>query len=76
MDIFNTCVNMIASINEHQKGIAKQILYPVLPQFTEAFVQALQVPDGPISDSGLKMEVLKVEYFAQSSSHGVTKMAF
>jgi len=40
--------------------VAKQLLFPVLPQFTEAFVQALQVPDGLTSDSGLKMEVLNV----------------
>lgn len=32
----------------------------MVQQFTEAFVQALQMPDGPTSDSGLKMEVLKV----------------
>lgn len=32
----------------------------MVQQFTEAFVQALQMPDGPSSDSGLKMEVLKV----------------
>lgn len=32
----------------------------MVQQFTEAFVQALQVPDGPTSDSGFKMEVLKV----------------
>jgi hypothetical protein len=59
VDIFNTCACMIASINELNKGIAKQLLFPVLPQFTEAFVQSLQLPDGLTSDSGLKMEVLK-----------------
>ena len=32
----------------------------MVQQFTEAFVQALQIPDGPTSDSGFKMEVLKV----------------
>lgn len=31
-----------------------------MQQFTEAFVHALHMPDGPSSDSGLKMEVLKV----------------
>ena len=47
-------------MNDLQKGVAKELLYPVLPRFTEAFVQALQVPDGPTNDSGLKMEILKV----------------
>lgn len=42
------------------QGIAKQLLFPVIPQFTHAFVEALVVPDGPSSDSGLKMEILKV----------------
>ena len=40
--------------------MAKELLYPLLPKFTEAMVAALQVPDGFTSDSGLKMEILKV----------------
>lgn len=32
----------------------------MVQQFTGAFVQALQTPDGPTADSGFKMEVLKV----------------
>ncbi|KAK2163574.1 hypothetical protein LSH36_77g04009 [Paralvinella palmiformis] len=58
VDIFNTCAGLISTMNDLHKGVAKQLLFPVLPQFTEAFVQALQVPDGLTSDSGLKMEVL------------------
>ena len=42
------------------QGAAKVLILPVVQQFTEAFVQALQVPDGPTADSGFKMEVLKV----------------
>ena len=42
------------------QGLAKQLLFPVIPQFTQAFVEALLVPDGPSSDSGLKMEIMKV----------------
>lgn len=42
------------------QGAAKVLILPVVQQFTEAFVQALQIPDGPTSDSGFKMEVLKV----------------
>lgn len=46
------------------QGVAHALIFPVVQQFTEAFVQALQLPDGPTSDSGLKMEVLKVRYAA------------
>ncbi|KAL4226818.1 Importin 9 [Mactra antiquata] len=59
VNIFNICANMIATMSEFQKGLSKQLLFPVIPQFTEAFVQALLIPDGPTSDSGLKMEILK-----------------
>ncbi|KAH3881360.1 importin-9-like isoform X2 [Dreissena polymorpha] len=59
VNIFNICAGMIAAMDELKKGLAKQLLFPVLPQFTEAFVQALVVPDGLSSDSGLKMEVMK-----------------
>uniref|UniRef100_A0A672QF53 Importin-9-like n=1 Tax=Sinocyclocheilus grahami TaxID=75366 RepID=A0A672QF53_SINGR len=41
------------------EGAANTLIFPVVQQFTEAFIQALQIPDGPTSDSGLKMEVLK-----------------
>ena len=61
MDIFTTLTGLIASMDSCAKGTAKQLLYPILPKFTEAMVEALQVPDGFSSDSGLKMEILKVE---------------
>ena len=44
------------------KGIAKKFLFPFLPQFVTVFTAALQQPDGSTSDSGLKMEVLKVRW--------------
>jgi len=59
VNIFNTCAGLIAAMNELHKGTAKQLLFPVLAQFTEAFVQAIQQPDGLTMDSGLKVEVLK-----------------
>ncbi|XP_060701629.1 importin-9 [Hemiscyllium ocellatum] len=59
VEIFTTCANLICAIEEVEKGAAKALIFPVVQQFTEAFVQALQMPDGPSSDSGLKMEVLK-----------------
>ena len=43
------------------QGAAKALIFPVVQQFTQAFIQALQMPDGASSDSGLKMEVLKVK---------------
>ncbi|CAB1418699.1 unnamed protein product [Pleuronectes platessa] len=59
VEIFTTCANLICAIEEMEKGAAKALIFPVVQQFTAAFVQALQMPDGPSSDSGLKMEVLK-----------------
>ncbi|MBN3307016.1 IPO9 protein, partial [Amia calva] len=59
VEIFTTCANLICTIEEIEKGAAKALIFPVVQQFTEAFVQALQMPDGHSSDSGLKMEVLK-----------------
>ncbi|XP_072308720.1 importin-9 isoform X2 [Eucyclogobius newberryi] len=59
VEIFTTCANLICAIEELEKGAAKALIFPVVQQFTEAFVHALQMPDGPTSDSGLKMEVLK-----------------
>lgn len=54
----NGCVG--ADFALWHQGAAKVLIFPVVQQFTEAFVQALQIPDGPTSDSGFKMEVLKV----------------
>ncbi|ELW47676.1 Importin-9 [Tupaia chinensis] len=59
VEIFTTCAHMICNMEELEKGAAKVLIFPVVQQFTEAFVQALQIPDGPTSDSGFKMEVLK-----------------
>ncbi|CAL1608809.1 unnamed protein product [Knipowitschia caucasica] len=59
VEIFTTCANLICAIEELEKGAAKALIFPVVQQFTVAFVQALQMPDGSTSDSGLKMEVLK-----------------
>uniref|UniRef100_A0A4W6C319 Importin 9 n=1 Tax=Lates calcarifer TaxID=8187 RepID=A0A4W6C319_LATCA len=51
VEIFTTCANLICAIEELEKGAAKALIFPVVQQFTEAFVQALQMPDGPSSDS-------------------------
>ena len=44
------------------QGIAKDVLFPLLPQFTQAFVEVLAMSDSPTVDCGLKMEVLKVSF--------------
>ncbi|KAL7985445.1 hypothetical protein Chor_004015 [Crotalus horridus] len=51
VEIFTTCAQMICNMEELEKGAAKVLIFPVVQQFTEAFVQALQMPDGPTSDS-------------------------
>lgn len=43
------------------QGVAKQLLFPVLSQFTKAFIHCLQLPDSPTCDSGLKLEIIKVK---------------
>ncbi|KAJ1139608.1 hypothetical protein NDU88_005976 [Pleurodeles waltl] len=59
VEIFTTCAHMVCNMEELEKGAAKALIFPVVQQFTEAFVQCLRMPDGPTADSGLKMEVLK-----------------
>lgn len=54
-----------------RQGAAKVLIFPVVQQFTEAFVQALQIPDGPTSDSGFKMEVLKVNIYCDGGAGGL-----
>lgn len=55
------------------QGAAKVLIFPVVQQFTEAFVQALQMPDGPTSDSGFKMEVLKVSWLTLIGNDQIQK---
>ncbi|XP_005100562.2 importin-9 isoform X2 [Aplysia californica] len=57
--IFNIVAGMVSTMQEFQKGVAKQLLFPVVPQFTKAFIQCLQLPDSHTCDSGLKLEVIK-----------------
>ncbi|KAH9510177.1 Importin 9 [Bulinus truncatus] len=57
--IFNVVAGMISTMQEYQKGIAKQLLMPVLPQFTKAFIHCLTLPNSVTCDSGLKLEVIK-----------------
>ena len=54
---------LIFDFDQHSfQGIAKKIVFPILPQFTQAFVQVLALQeDSPTVDCGLKMEVLKVK---------------
>ncbi|KAK7490568.1 hypothetical protein BaRGS_00018171 [Batillaria attramentaria] len=57
--IFSVFAGMISTMEEYKKSTGKQLLFPILPQFVEAFLQGLKTPDGPTSDSGLKREVIK-----------------
>ncbi|XP_043224474.1 importin-9-like isoform X2 [Amphibalanus amphitrite] len=59
VEIFHTVASLIATVAEYDRNLAKSLLVPVLPKFTEALVKSLSVPYGPASDCGLKMEVLK-----------------
>ena len=62
VDIYNKLASLIAHSNGHDKGSAKQLLYPSLPQFIEVFVKALQQPNGLSCDNGLRIEIVKVAY--------------
>lgn len=66
MEIFHTVALLIATVAEFDRNLAKSLLAPVLPKFTEALVKSLSVPYGETSDSGLKMEVLKGQWLAVS----------
>ncbi|KAL1416150.1 hypothetical protein MTO96_006416 [Rhipicephalus appendiculatus] len=59
VEIFSTCAQIIATMGHMDKSTTKTLLYPILPQFTEALVEALKIPDGPTSDCGIKKEILK-----------------
>lgn len=61
MEIFSTLANLICMMGEYNRSLAKNLLYPNLPAFTQALVKGLQVPDGFTSDSGLKKEILSGE---------------
>ncbi|XP_029213390.2 importin-9-like isoform X1 [Acropora millepora] len=58
-DIFNTCASLICAMEDDNLGVAKKILFPIMPQFTQAFVQVLALADSQTVDCGLKMEALK-----------------
>lgn len=45
-------------MGEYNRSLAKTLLYPTLPAFTQALVKGLQTMDGFTSDSGLKKEIL------------------
>ncbi|XP_015915649.1 importin-9 [Parasteatoda tepidariorum] len=68
VEIFSTCTELIAAMAPYNKSAPKDLLYPILPKFSEALVSALKIPDGQTSDSGLKKDILNalrslVKYF-------------
>ncbi|CAH3035838.1 unnamed protein product [Porites lobata] len=57
-EIFNTCASQICAMERHNMGIAAR--FPMLPEFTKAFVQVLAIQEGSATvDCGLKMKVIK-----------------
>ena len=58
-NIFATLAGLIGLMKEFYKGVDKQNLQPFLPDFLKSCVHQLAVPDGPTSDCGHKMEILK-----------------
>ena len=72
--IINLCrIRAYILASFYQQDIAKQLLFPFVPQFTQSFIQALQVPDGYTSDSGLKMEIVKVHNYCTNSHYSLKK---
>lgn len=61
VEIFSTLAGVICMMGEYNRTLAKTLLYPTLPAFTQALVKGLQTPDGFTSDSGLKKEILSGE---------------
>lgn len=59
VEIFTTCSQMLCAMAEYNVNISRNILAPVLPAFCEKLVNDLGVVDGPLSDCGLKMEIMK-----------------
>lgn len=57
--IFSIIAGLIGLMKKVYKGIDKQHLYPYLPDFLNTCSQQLSTPDGPTSDCGFKMEILK-----------------
>lgn len=57
--IFSTIAGLIGLMKDFYKGVDKQNLHPFLPDFLSSCCQQLSLPDGPTSDCGHKMEILK-----------------
>lgn len=59
VDIFTNLSSVISMMGEYNRGLAKTLLYPSLPPFIRAMLGALQTPDGPTVDCGLKKEIFR-----------------
>ncbi|XP_011308403.1 importin-9 [Fopius arisanus] len=59
VEIFATVTGLVASTGMYQKGFVQQYLQPVIPMFCEKFVKYLGQPNGPVSDTGLKTDIIK-----------------
>lgn len=59
VEIFVTITTLVANTGIYEKGFIEQYLQPTIPMFCEKFVECLRVPNGSISDSGLKTDIIK-----------------
>ncbi|ESO07416.1 hypothetical protein HELRODRAFT_76488 [Helobdella robusta] len=59
VDIFATIANLIGLICDTEKNPARLLLYPILPQFVQSFFFYLKTNDVLISDTGMKIEIVK-----------------
>jgi hypothetical protein len=59
VEIFNSLSTVIGAMTEIHKDAAATLLFPVLPQFLQAFIQCFSLPDGPAINSALKKDILE-----------------
>ncbi|XP_065836294.1 importin-9-like [Oscarella lobularis] len=60
VQIFSTLSNLLSQMKEYHKGAGAALLFPILPQYIEAFLQCLSLPEKEgIVDSGLKMDIFR-----------------
>ncbi|XP_066586288.1 importin-9 isoform X2 [Prorops nasuta] len=59
VEIFTIIIKHAVAMGLYHKGFTDMFLKSFIPMFCEKFVYYLRVPNGPISDSGLKTDIIK-----------------
>lgn len=59
VEIFVSITTLVANMRIYETMFIERVLQPIIPMFCEKFVEYLRVPDGPISDCGLKTDIIK-----------------